>query len=93
MDATDANGHTTTYAYDDANRLLSETGPDPDDPPGGPLLPPVTSYSYDDAGNKLTETGPDPDGTGTRGRPVTTYGYNAAFGCVGRNVAPAHSSW
>jgi RHS repeat-associated protein len=74
--ATDANQHTTSYTYDDANRILTETAPDPDG--AGGLPAPVTSYTYDNVGNKLTETGPDPDGTGPKSAPVTTYTYTAA---------------
>lgn len=42
---TDANGHTTSYGYDNANRTLTVTSPDPDG--GGPLTSPVTTYTYD----------------------------------------------
>jgi RHS repeat-associated protein len=75
--STDANGHTTSYTYDDANRVLTETAPDPDGAGTG-LPAPVTTYTYDNVGNKLTETGPDPDGAGPRTAPVTTYTYTEA---------------
>ena len=65
---TDANGHTTTYTYDSANRVLTETRPDPDG--AGPLTAPVTTYTYDNAGNKATETDP-------RGH-TTTFAYDSA---------------
>jgi YD repeat-containing protein len=48
---TDANGRTTTYAYDADGRLLNETPP----------LGHTTSYGYDAAGNLISKT--DPNGT------------------------------
>ena len=64
----DAEGRITSFAYDNANRLLTETQPDPDGT--GPLAAPVTTYTYDNAGNKVTET--DPRGN------TTSYGYDNA---------------
>ena len=49
---TDANSHTTTYAYDALNRLISTTDP----------LSHVTGYGYDAVGNRTSQT--KPDGTG-----------------------------
>jgi RHS repeat-associated protein len=68
VSTTNANGRTTSFAYDDANRIRTETRPDPDG--GGPLAAPVTEYTYDSTGNTLTET--DPRGN------TTTYAYDNA---------------
>ena len=54
LTVTDAKGRTTTFEYDLANRVVTETGPDPDQ--GGPLPAPVTSYTYDGTGNRRTQT-------------------------------------
>ena len=62
---TDADGHTTTYSYSKANRLLSVAQPDPT---GGPGPGPMTQYTYDLAGNRRTMQDPDQN--------VTTYGYD-----------------
>lgn len=45
---------TTTYQYDNRDRPIAETGPDPDGT--GPLLPSVTRYAYDAAGNRTQVT-------------------------------------
>jgi len=44
---------TTSYAYDNRQRLVSVTEPDPDG--AGPLAAPVTSFTYDDEGNRLSK--------------------------------------
>ena len=64
----DALGRVTSYTYDDANRVLTETAPDPDGT--GPLAAPVTTSTYDNVGNKLTER--DPRGN------TTTFAYDGA---------------
>ena len=72
----DANHHVTSYEYDNANRLVRITGPDPDG--AGAQSAPVTTYSYDDVGNRLSEV--DPRGNVAGGNPAaftTTYGYDA----------------
>jgi RHS repeat-associated protein len=60
-------GKTTTLAYDNLNRLTSQTDPDPD-ASGSGLSAPVTSFSYDVFGNRLTLTDPDSN--------TTTWGYD-----------------
>jgi YD repeat-containing protein len=65
--ATDARGNTTTSLYDDKNRLIESTGPDPDG--AGPLAAPVTRYAYDLAGNLASLT----DANGN----VTQYQYDS----------------
>jgi YD repeat-containing protein len=49
---TDANGHTTTYTYDSANNMLSQTAHLDD---GTPV---TTSYTYNSFGEVLTMTDP-----------------------------------
>lgn len=53
---------TTTYGYDDADRLLDVTYPDT-----------ITTYTYDGAGNRQTETDTDLAGTTTLAEKVYTY--------------------
>ena len=53
---TDPLGRETFYAYDEVDRLISVTQPDPDG--GGPLASPVTEYEYDAVGNLLTVIDP-----------------------------------
>ena len=50
----DENGNRTEFTYDDLNRLLQITEPDPDG--AGPLTSPITNFSYDNRGNLLTTT-------------------------------------
>jgi RHS repeat-associated protein len=70
--STNAEGNTTTYAYDANNNLLTTTAPDPDGP-GGPLTSPVTTYVYSDASHPYYPTQvTDPTGA------ITTYIYDAA---------------
>jgi RHS repeat-associated protein len=53
---TDALGNTTTAAYDNLNRKIQVTTPDPDG--SGPLTAPVTYYAYDALGNLFQVTDP-----------------------------------
>ena len=53
---TDELGRVAASTYDNLDRLLSVTAPDPDD--GGPLAAPVSTFDYDAAGRLLTKTDP-----------------------------------
>ena len=64
--ATDSNDNTTTNEYDELDRLIQVTSPDPDRE--GPLPAPITIYAYDPAGNMETMT--DPNGH------TTSYTYD-----------------
>ena len=59
---TDPRSNTTTFAYNDANQIISETGPDPDG--GGPLAAPVTTYTYDANGNLASTVEPRGNASG-----------------------------
>ena len=48
--------NTTTYAFDNVNRLTQVTQPDPDG--AGSQSAPVTNYTYNANGNRVTETNP-----------------------------------
>ena len=50
----DALSNTTSYVYDDRNRVTSKTLPDPDGT-GGSLAAPVSTYTYDAVGNLTGE--------------------------------------
>ena len=52
-------GKTTTLAYDERNRLISKTLPDPDG--GGALTAPVLEYEYDAVGTVVLEGTPGLD--------------------------------
>ena len=54
--------HTTFYEYDDLNRLIQKTLPDPDDSSGGED-PPVYYYGYDANGNLKYVTNPSTNGS------------------------------
>ena len=54
--------YTTTYGYDGADQLVSETG-------GGTYAPPTLGYTYDHNGNRLTQT--------QNGQQVQSFTYNA----------------
>ena len=54
--------YTTTYGYDGADQLVSETG-------GGTYAPPTLVYTYDHNGNRLTQT--------QNGTQVQSFTYNA----------------
>ena len=56
----------TSYTYDAAGNLESETDP----------LENVTSYDYDKLGRLETITAPDPDGAGPLSSPLTSYTYD-----------------
>ncbi len=47
---------TSTYVYDNINRLIQMTQPDPDG--AGSQTAPVSSYTYNANGNRITETNP-----------------------------------
>jgi RHS repeat-associated protein len=65
----DRNDNVTTYVYDNLDRLIERTDPDPDGSGGGNPLPnPVWDYFYDQNGNQTYVTAPD----GT----VTQYVYD-----------------
>ncbi len=67
LSVTDPMGNVTTYAYDAANREISELDPNPSD--GSATGGPLTVYAFDAAGNLYSETDPDDN--------TTTYGYDA----------------
>ena len=67
VSVTDELGRVTTSTFDNLNRLLTVTAPDPDGV--GPLAVPVISFNYDIAGRMISQT--DPDGN------VTTSSYDA----------------
>ncbi len=87
---TNASGAVTTYTYDDAGRLISETSPNPDglgtittnstyDADNNLIsqtdgLGNTTTYTYNDMNELVSETQPAPS-TGAAA-PVTTYQYN-----------------
>lgn len=74
---TNPRGHTTTFAYDNANRLASVTGPDPDG--GGSLSAPVTTYAYDANGNLASVVEPRGNVSGANPNDYrTSYTYDAA---------------
>ena len=74
---TDPRGNTTTFAYDNANRLVSTTGPDPDG--AGPLAAPVTTNTYDANGNLASTVEPRGNAAGANPDDYrTTYTYDAA---------------
>jgi len=54
--------YNTTYAYDGANQLVSETG-------GGTYAPPTYAYTYDHNGNRLTQS--------SNGTQVQSFTYDA----------------
>ncbi|MBI1747675.1 MAG: hypothetical protein HYR55_13975, partial [Acidobacteria bacterium] len=89
LTTTDGNGHTTTYTYDGANNMLSQTAHLDDGTPvttsytynsfGEVLnmtdpLGHVTTNTYDAKGNLLTVTSPAPNGQTAAS--VTQFGYN-----------------
>ncbi|MEJ7590407.1 MAG: Ig-like domain-containing protein, partial [Planctomycetaceae bacterium] len=53
---TTADDQTSVYSYDNLNRLIQLTQPDPDG--AGSQTAPVTSYTYNANGNRITETNP-----------------------------------
>ncbi|WP_425619120.1 RHS repeat-associated core domain-containing protein [Anatilimnocola sp. NA78] len=67
IEEVDANSNTTTYEYDDLNRLVKIYAPDPDG--GGPLTYALTEFEYDKVGSLRFTT--DPLGN------VTEYQYDA----------------
>ncbi|UUO05343.1 hypothetical protein M4951_18415 [Blastopirellula sp. J2-11] len=66
LSETDALGNVTSYAYDNLNRIVTVTAPDPDG--AGAQTSPVTSYAYNAYGQMASMT--DPNGG------VTTYVYD-----------------
>lgn len=71
---TDERGNTTTYTYDEYNRLKTVTLPDPDG--AGPLTAPVWLYDFCTCGHLMSVTGADPDGAGPLLAPVWTNTYD-----------------
>ena len=70
---TDPRGSQTSYIYDELDRVVTETLPDPDGPDPGTLLSPQTTTTYDGYGNvkRVTER----RGTGNHSR-STDYVYD-----------------